>query len=186
MSKPRSDSPLKNLHEDRQQQIIDWCNEPKTETCVGGYKFAKQQLAADGIKVSEGALSDFYSWWHLRRDFQRTDSLTRDFEELLKQSFPTADPEKIQKFGQTFFTMQAMARRDSEEFREMEKLRLAKETAETKGRQKDEEIDLARRRVTLLERNASKAKEKLAAVVAKGGLSDAALKQIEQAAKILS
>src|SRR5438128_9970022 len=103
--KARSDSPLKNLSEERQAQVIEWCNTPKkvaedgaTVLCIGGHKHAKEQLAADGLKVSEGALSDFYSWWHLRRDFQRTDSLTRDFEELLKDKFPNADPKKIQEF----------------------------------------------------------------------------------------
>lgn len=183
--KPRSDSPLKNLSEERQAQIIDWCNEPKTDTCVGGHKFAKQQLADDGLKVSEGALSDFYSWWHLRRDFQRTDSLTHDFEELLRKEFPTADPTRIQEFGQSFFTMQAMAKRDSGEFREMEKLRLAKETAETKGRQEEKKLQLAERRIVLLEENQAKAKEQLKAVVAKGGISADTLKTIEEAAKLL-
>jgi len=130
--KPRSDSPLKNLSEERQEQIIEWCNTPKSDACVGGHKFAKQQLAADGIKVSEGALSDFYSWWNLRRDFRRTDSLTSDFEELLRKEFPTADPKRIQDFGQTFFTMQAMAQRDSEEFRQMEYLRVAQNAQLTK------------------------------------------------------
>jgi hypothetical protein len=186
MSKPRSDSPLRNLPEQRQEQIIEWCNTPKSDKCVGGYAFAKQQLAADGLKASQGALSDFYSWWHLRRDFQRQDSLTRDFEEMLRKEFPSADPKKIQEFGQAFFTMQAAARRDPKEFREMEYLRLSKETAATKGRHKEKELELSERRVVILEGKISKAKEKLTKVAAKGGLSAEALKQIESAAKILS
>jgi hypothetical protein len=167
--KARSDSPLKNLPEERQEQIVEWCNTLKTADCAGGYKFAKEQLAADGIKASEGALSEFYSWWHLRRDFQRNDSLTRDFEELLKKEFPAAAPGKIQEFGQTFFTMQAAAKRDSKEFREMEYLRLSKETGITKARQKDQELALATRRVELLERKIAEATE----TVESSKLSDA-------------
>ncbi len=194
--KARSDSPLKNLSEERQAQIIEWCNTPKkfaedgvTVLCIGGYKFAKAQLAADGIKASEGALSEFYSWWHLRQDFQRTDSLTRDFEELLKKEFPTADPKRIQEFGQTFFTMQAMAKRDSEEFREMEKLRLGKETAATKGRQEERKLSIAERRVVLLEKKAAAYDRAQAALQeaksSKGGVTPETLARIERELNLL-
>ena|ERR1700731_3621737 len=188
MSKPRSDSPLKNLPEDRQEQIIDWCNASKSDDCIGGHKFAKAQLAADGIKTSEGALSEFYSWWYLRRTFQEADNLTRQFEEMLKRTFPDIDPEKITQAGQLIFTLQATNARNAEEFREMEYLRLAKETGATKARQKDEELRLAARRVELLEQNQAKAKEKLEGIKTSPharGLSVETLKTIEEAAKLL-
>ncbi len=142
MGKPRSDSPLKNLSPERQEQIIEWCNTPKSDDCVGGYKYAKQQLVADGLKVSESALSDFYSWWHLQKTFQQADSLTSDIEELLTRKFPDVDPQKISDLGQVIFTLQAANARNAEEFREMEYLKLAKQTATTRGRQKEEELQL--------------------------------------------
>lgn len=185
MSKPRSDSPLKNLSEERQEQIIEWCNAPKTDACVGGYKFAKQQLADDGIKVSEGALSEFYSWWHLRRDFTQAEHQTEDIVELIKRLDPKLTAEQLETAGQLIFTQRAIAARNSEEFREMEKLRLAKETARTRGRQEERRLEIAERRVALLEENQSKAKAELQKVVAKGGLSKDTLETIEQAAKLL-
>lgn len=149
--KPRSDSPLKNLSEERQAQVIEWCNTPKqvaedgvTVTCVGGHKFAKQQLADDGLKVSEGALSDFYSWWHLRRDFQQADQQTEDILELIKKLDPEITAEKLEAAGHLIFTKNAVASRDAKEFREMEYLKLAKLSARTKGRQKDEELQIRR------------------------------------------
>lgn len=189
MSKARSDSPLKNLPEDRQAQIIDWCNTVKTAECSGGYKYAKEQLAADGIKASEGALSEFYSWWHLRRDFRRNDSLARDFEELLRKEFPKAEPGKIQEFGQTYFTMNAAARRDPKEFREMEYLRLSKETAETKGRQEERKLSIAERRIVLLEKKAAAYDRAQAALTeakaSKGGVTPETLERIERELNLL-
>src|SRR4029077_18837678 len=154
MSKERSDSKLKHLPEERQDQIIEWCNTPnqrgedgKPIKETGGLPYARAQLAADGLKVSERALSDFYSWWHLQRNFRDADNLTTQLEEMLKQQFPDVNPEKITEMGQLIFTLQATQARDAKEFREMEYLRLAKETGATKARQKDTELKLAERRV---------------------------------------
>ncbi len=189
MSKPRSDSWLRNLPLERQEQVIEWCTTRKSETCAGGYKYAIEQLAADGIKVSLGTLSDFYSWWHLRRDFQRTDSLTRDFEEMLRKEFPSADAQKIQEFAQTFFTLQAAAKRDADEFRQMEYLRLSKETAATKGRQEEKKISLSDRRVTLLEKKAAAYDRAQAALKqakrSKGGITPETLARIERELNLL-
>jgi hypothetical protein len=150
MSKPRSDSPLKNLSEERQEQIIEWCNTPKTSdedgnvTCIGGYKFARAQLASDGLKVSERALSEFYSWWNLRRDFEQADEQTNDILELIKKLDPSITAEKLETAGQLIFTKNALAMRDAKEFREMEYLKLAKASAKTKGRQEEEKLQLAK------------------------------------------
>lgn len=185
MSKPQSTSWLRNLPEEKQAEVIAWCATPKSATCSGGYKYAAEQIAREGVSVAQSTLSDFYSWYHMRSIFARADRKTTDFEELLAQKFPDADPKRIQEFGQAFFTMQAAAAGNPEEFREMEKLRLAKETAATKGRQEEKKLELAERRIQLLEENSSKAKEQLQKVVSKGGLSKETLRQIEDAAKLL-
>jgi hypothetical protein len=170
--KPRSDSILKLRalkSPEFGEKVIEWLHEPaqrdeatgKAIPRTGGAWYAIQQLAADGIKVSEPTLSEFYSWWQLRKTFQQADNLTNDFIELLKKEFPEVDSKKLQETGQAFFTMQAMANRDPEEYREMEKLRLAKETAETKGRQEEKKLQLAERRIVLLEEKIDKAKKTL-------------------------
>lgn len=154
MNKHRSDSVLKNLPEERQAQIIEWINTPKSDDCVGGQKFALEQLAADGIKTSAASLSDFYSWWHLQQTFRRADNFTTQIEESLRKQFPELSSEKIAEAGQLVFTLQATNARDAKEFREMEWLRLAKVTGATKARQKDRDLALAERRVRLLEKKA--------------------------------
>lgn len=169
--KPRSDSILKLRalkSSEFGEKVIEWLHEPahrdeagKAIPRTGGAWHAKEQLAADGIKVSEATLSEFYSWWQLRKTFQRAEQKTSDFEEFARREFTEVAPDRIQKAGQNYFTMRAMAADDSEEFREMEKLRLAKETAETKGRQKDQDLVLAERRVRVMEQKISKAEETL-------------------------
>ena len=191
--KIRSDAGLMNLPEARQQQIIEWCDTPKSEDCVGGYAFARQQLAEDGLVVSERALSAFWSWFYLQQDL----SLARSMEEVVE-----ADPESVaraRRRAQKLLLDLSIARQDAKLFsaatndaNTVRHLDLQEASAKTKAKQKDRALDqkdtdlaLANRRVALLETNAAKAKEKLTAIVAKGGLSPEALKQIEQAAKIL-
>jgi hypothetical protein len=146
MSKSRSDSVMKNLPEERQEQIIAWCDTPKTKDCAGGYEHARAQLASDGIKVSLRSLSDFYSWWHLSQDFAQADRQAVDIQELLKSLNVGLTKEQIETAGQMVFTQKAIAMRNAEEFREMEYLKLAKESAATRGRQKDEELSLKRKK----------------------------------------
>lgn len=168
MGKPRADSWLKTLAEERQAQVIEWCNKPadrdeagKPIPKSGGYEHARQQIAADGISVSVRALSDFYSWYHLHETFARADQKTADFLELMQGKFPDLKPAQIQEFGQAFFTMEATASGNAEEFRAMEKLRLDKETAETKARQEEKKLELAERRVRLLEKKIEEAEKAL-------------------------
>lgn len=197
--KPRADAVLKSLSEERQAQVIEWCDVPKSRKCAGGYKFAKEQLAADGVQTSIGALSEFYSWWHLRQDFAAADAQAEDFQELLQSANLGLSTEQIETAGRFVFTRKALINRDSDEFREMQYLKLAQESAKTKAdfeaqkieiskaklAQKDREIALAQRRIELLEANAAKAKEQLVALASKGGLTPEALAEIEEAAKIL-
>lgn len=205
--KPKSNAVLKNLPAERQQQVAEWCEKandtdpaghpvPKT----GGLEFARAQLAADGVSVALNTVSEFYRWFSLRRTFALAESQAQQAEEFLRRQFPDATPAKIAAAGQLVFTMQAANAGDAETFRAMETLRLAKTTAEhnaamDKARleqkerqiaQKDRDLSLVERRVKLLEAKQIEAREALTKVAtAKGGLSPAALKEIERIAKIL-
>lgn len=173
--KARCDSKLKTLPEERQDQIAEWCRAAKTETCAGGIAYALEQLASDGIKVSRRAVSEFFSWYRLREDFSGAESFATSVENALKKEFPDATPEKLAAAGQLAFTAMATRQHDPEEFREMQYLRLAEETARTKARNEDRKIKLAERRVSLMER-------KLEAV--KGTVSDEKLSPEERQARL--
>ena len=155
--KPRSDSILKLRaikSPEFGEKVIEWLHEPaqrdennKPIPRTGGAWHAREQLAADGIKVNDSTLSDFYSWWELRKDFSEAETHTEDLIELLKHLDPNITAEKLEVAGQLIFTKEALKKRDQPAFVEMGKLKLAKETAVTKGRQKDEELKIAWQRL---------------------------------------
>lgn len=204
--KPKSNALLKNLPEERQEQIYGWCNKANDVDAegdpiagTGGLAFAQAQLAEDGIKVSLTTLSEFARWYALRLTFQRAETQAQEVERMLRSEFPQATPEKIALAGQLVFTMQASNAGDAKTFVALEQLRLSKTIAENVDKvqrakleqkdrqilQKDRDLSLAERRVKLLEENAAKAKQTLEAVKKAGGLSAETLAQIEEAARLL-
>jgi hypothetical protein len=167
--KPRSDSKLKTLPEDVQERIAGWCRED-------GLQSACSRCAAElqpPLKTNIQSLSEFFAWWNLRQTFNRAEQLAQQTEEFLKNEFPDATPEKIAAAGQLTFTLQAAASGNAKEFRELEYLRVRKEEAAANLRiaeakiaqkdkqiaQKDQDLQLASRRVAVLEAKEAKAKE---------------------------
>jgi hypothetical protein len=150
-AKTRSDAFWAAWPEDRLEQVVEWCRAPKTEDSPGGLQHAREQLAADGCKVSLSQLSRFFGWYRVQSSFSGADNFARSVEEALRKQ-PGLTAEAISEAGQVAFTAMATAAQDPEEFRAMELLRLAKETARTRGKQKDQEIKLAERRVKVMER----------------------------------
>lgn len=180
-AKPRSDSKLKTLPEDRQEQIVAWATSPKTDTCPGGLQHAQEQLAQDGLKVSLRALSEFLSWSRLRSRFATADNRAQQVVELLKEKDPSLSPEKLRELGHALFTAEAISAEDPQTFVALERLDLDRRTARTRGEIEREKLKLANRRVRLLEANAATAKESLTKAVAKGGITAETRKLIEDA-----
>lgn len=183
--KPRSDSKLKNLPEETQEAIIAWARTAKTDEHPGGLQYAREQLAADGIKVSLRAVSEFVSWWQLRERFSSASERAQQIEDLIKEKNPNLSPDRIRELGQALFTMEAMAEKDAQAYVALESLALAQSTAKTKASLEERKLALAERRVSLLEENAAKAKAALEGIKSKGGLTQETLKQIEEAARLL-
>lgn len=168
--KIRSDAVLLNLPDNRQEQIIEWCEAKKTGDCIGGFAFAREQLAADGINVSARALSDFYSDWHLRRDILQSKSV--------EAAVLAADPKDVQRArmaGEAMLLKLSLAKQDPKLFTaagmsidSRRNLDLKEESGKTKARQKDRQLaqkdtdlKLAERRLALLEKKVSDATETL-------------------------
>lgn len=189
MAKPtpfRSDSILGNLPEERQAQIAQWIME-----CTEGdrYEFARAQLASDGVKVSRSALADWFKGWRLRQRIASADSLALKVQDTLKALNIGLTQDQISEAGQIAFQSEALSAENAKEFREMEYLRVTRESARTKAKhdaekiaiskaklsQKEREIEMALRKLTLLEKKAAEA----AATASDSKLSDA-----EKAARI--
>jgi len=186
--KPRSDSKLKGRALESHEwgeKVWTWCHAPKSAQTSGGLAFARERLSADGIKTSLRALSEFCAWWELRQDFSDLSRDVQNIQDLLKKSDAKLSAAQIDAAGQLIFTQRALAKRDPQEFREMEKLRLQKEAARASERLESGKLALAERRVAMLESKMAEAREKLNAVAKKGGISRETMARITEAAKLL-
>jgi hypothetical protein len=103
--KPRRDSVLKTLPEERQEQIMARL---KSE----GYAETVAWLKADGLRTSVTALSEFYSWWNLRQQLSRNQSTVQTLLSNLHRFDPSYTPGQIQELGQAFFTALALEQQD--------------------------------------------------------------------------
>ena len=173
--KVRSDSVLGNLSEERKEQIEEWASTKKSETCVGGLKFALEQLAADGITVSKSTLSEFLSLRRFARRFSSAASRADQVAELLQKRNPNMKPEHVRDLAQSIFTLEAMEAGDAETFVTLEHLKLKQESAKFKG-----SLDLAKYKldrekfeVESCKRFLSWFKDERAREIADSGLSNA-------------
>ncbi|MEO7933218.1 MAG: hypothetical protein ABIT76_08685 [Chthoniobacterales bacterium] len=163
MAKSRSNSILKSRAEQSEEfgeMVFAWCLEPKTEDCSGGYQHAREQLVSDGIKVSIGVVSEFFGWWGMRRDFQAINNFTQDVQEMLTRELPDVPLEKIEKAGDLVFTMKAANAGNGEEWREMQYLKIAKESAAMKAELESAKLELRKMAEARMQGTAALAREK--------------------------
>ncbi len=156
--KPKSNAVLKNLPADRQEQIAEWCakenerdSEGKALSKTGGLAFARDQLAADGLRVSLQTLSEFYRWWLLQRDLDQV----FDIETAVQER--TGDSKFARETAETLFLKLSVAQQSAETFTaatmaadmrrklELEEVsaRTKAQIAEAKLAQKDRDYQLA-------------------------------------------
>jgi len=148
--KPRSDSKLKNLPEERQEQIIAWARAAKSEAHPGGLAYAREQLAAGGLKVSLTTLSEFVSWYGLQQRFAQAASRANQVAALLRQRNPDMQPEHVRKLAQSIFTLEALDSGDADTFVSLEQLKLAQDSAQTKAEFERQKISISRQRLQIL------------------------------------
>jgi hypothetical protein len=181
MRKPRSDSKLDALDVDQQRQLCEWLLTPG----LSYERIKKLVLEEFNTSTTAGSLSAFYQSYVAAYLIQRRalqvgvakevgaelratpgefseatiDALEQKAFELANN--PMVDPKSVS----TVFSLLLKARDQS---------------------LKQKDIDIKLRRLELLEKNATAAKEKLNTVIAsKGGLTAETLQTIEQAAKLL-
>src|SRR6267154_565800 len=99
--KPTAKSPLQMMPEDRQAAVIELMKTSSTEA-------VRKHLADDGFKTSARALSEFWSWWHLRQQYQQTQTDVQQFLEMFRRDKPDLSEEKLFAYGQQMFSVLAM------------------------------------------------------------------------------
>ena len=105
LEKPRADSRLKTLPEERQFEIPEYSRSHSLAEAV-------QWLDANGIPTSSPALCRFLAWYRLREQRAQNDIVA---EELLAQAAehnPALTPERLQELGFMFFSGLALANQD--------------------------------------------------------------------------
>lgn len=102
IKKPRADSALKTLSEERQADVIELMRKRTIAE-------ARKELEKDGLKTSDAALSNFWSWWHLRQQFTQAERWSEDMVELLKEEQPGLSAEALERYGNRVFQARALA-----------------------------------------------------------------------------
>lgn len=194
MRKPHANSRLKTLPPEQQKALFEHLSANPARITEAW--LATGALTGAQLDTNETSLGEFYSWYPLASQLRAAADLTNTVKEVLAANPDiNLDAEQLSKAGQAIFEKVAIETRDSELFTALVRLRQADSALRLKAKgdskkaeQKDRDLALVERRVQLLEENAAKAKEQLAAVVksARGkGLSKEALQQIEEAAALL-
>jgi hypothetical protein len=172
MRKPQANSVLKTLHPQKQRELWDFMQKHSGAEAVA---FVQKEF---GQKTHESSLSDFWHWYPFANKLTEFKVLADEVTERLKND-PGLDlsSEQVSKAGHAIFETLAAQTLDSKLFIELRKLR-----------QTDTDQVAQARRLALLERNASTAKDKLDAIKTSPqarGLSAETLRTIEEAAKLL-
>lgn len=181
MKKPRSDSKLDALDLDQQRQLCEWLLTP-------GLSYERvKKLVFDEFNVSTtaGSLSVFYqsyvSAYLIQRRAQSV-GVAKEVGAEIRKTPGQFSEATIDALEQKAFELANNPMVDPKAIASVFVLLLKARDQELKK----SDIEIKLRRLEILERSATQAKEKLTEIASKGGLSSEALKQIEQAAKILS
>ena len=115
LKEPRCDAKLKNLPEDRQDQIFQYRKQHGLEKTVAW-------LAEDGVKVSTVTLSQFCSWYRLKQNNALRESRVLQFMEMLKAEKPQLSQEELFQYGQMHFSTLALEDENAEQWVNVQQL----------------------------------------------------------------
>jgi hypothetical protein len=125
----------------------------------GSYEAVCKWLRSEwSIKTSVGALSAFWSWWHLKQRMDLAEQRSRNFEEQLRtrKDYGLSEDEII-TLGNKIFIEQGVETGDAKLFTAVVDRILSKRTVEGNAKLKTRQLDIAERRVKLLENKAAQA-----------------------------
>lgn len=166
MRKPRSDSTLKTLPEERQDEIGSLLSSRSLQD-------VRSLLAEQGTATSEAALSEFFSWWQLRASLRRREERVAELVQRLKDEDPELPQQRLFDLGQSLFGALSIAEEDGKTWVNTQRLALERER-----------LDLDKRKVSILEQKLLRVQQEVKAA-RDGGLTPEALSRIEEAAKLL-
>lgn len=175
--KPRPDAKLKTLPPERRAVIAEHLRSHTLDE-------TQAWLAADGLKTSRSALSEFLSWFAQQEELQATNDLLLSFEGFCREKNPDWNEEKVRSAGIQFFLANSVARKDAEQFANIVTLDQRERFGRTKAAQDERRLNQQDRKIALLEKKAA-AYDQVKAAVNSGGLTPETLAKIERELKLL-
>jgi len=119
LPKPRSDSVLKTLVEERQHEIAEFSRSH------GVIKTA-QWLSCKGVRTSKSAVARFLAWYRSRQTFLRCHTAASNLVAELAMERPELTPERLHEVGHIFFTSLALQKQDQKSWHMNEQITLKK------------------------------------------------------------
>ena len=109
--RPRSDSALMSLPDDRQRELFDFCDGHRKD---GLRKIRELLKDEQGVEVSLGTLSNWLNWYSLRSKLANVSEMADSVARILKET-PGLDLDdaKIMRAAQAFFEAKAMQENDA-------------------------------------------------------------------------
>jgi hypothetical protein len=105
VEKPRADSRLKTLPEERQFEIAEYSRAHTLCETV-------EWLNANGVETSRSALARFLAWYRLREQKTQNDLVAQELIAQIAQQNPDLTPDKLHEIGFIFFSGLALANQD--------------------------------------------------------------------------
>ena len=142
--RPRSDSALMSLPDDRQAELFDFCDGLRTQ----GLRTIREKLETEkDVNVSLSTLSNWLNWYSMRSRFSMV-AETSDFIARIMKETPglNIEDEKVMKAANAYFTAKSLKESDCDTYVKMMGVRRG--TAE---------IRIKERRLTLEEQKARQA-----------------------------
>ena len=133
LPKPRSDSPLKTLSEERQDEIAQYA-------LKNSLKQTAQWLCECGVPTSFPAVSRFLDWYKIKQTLQRIETVTDTVVSELATQNPELPAERLHQIGNDFFTSLALLKQDHKAWYMSEQIALKNARLKLETRKFENEI----------------------------------------------
>jgi hypothetical protein len=162
-------STLGKLTEERQLEIAEHTRAHTLAETV-------EWLRADGLRVGQTALSEWFASWRLEQTFQRAASSANQFKHWLAQSFPDLSEAEMDRRAGLQFQFEAMKTGDPETYLAFATARHRAQMDQANLKLKEQQVSLDARRVALLEAKAAQADQARTVVESKASPEEKQLK----------
>lgn len=133
--KPRADSRLKTLPEERQAAIFEYL-------LAHTYEEAVAWLRADGVKTSRNAVFQFREWYQDKANYEAAGRRAENLVELLKGQQPEISAAELEKYARLAFETEAVRQQDREGWLALKTAQHQAEMAERTLGLKEQELKL--------------------------------------------